>query len=394
VDRRVSREVCKLLRSLATGFERAAERYPVDLDALRRAAEVVQRHVSSGYPVPGDDLVLIETWRDAGVSVAIVHACIGSKASEALGLYISSHLGPLASYRATPYGVVVASQQRLSSAELAGILASWGDLGEVEARVLGAARSSGSYRWHLVAVAKKMGAIDRDYPFEEAVKHAKLFEGTVVGEEALRDMVYEELDLESLKDLLSRVKSGRARVVALDLLEPTPLGAEIYRGVSGFERVRSQAIPREIMAELVRRRLEEKEAVLVCIMCGYTYSARVRDLPEKIVCPSCGSVFVGVNKYGYEEARDLVRKIARNPQILRDPRALKDEEKEAISLLIRTANLVATYGRKAVLVLMGRGVGPESAAEIIASSIGDEDLYLKILEREKTYMSTRKYWGE
>jgi len=392
VDRRVSREVCSLLITLARDPGKAAERYPVDLETFRRAAEVVQRHVSSGYPLPGDGLILVEAWREAGVSMAIIHACIGSKANEALGLYISSHLGPLASYRATPYGVVVATQHRLGASELAGILRSWGDLGEVEARVIGAARSSGSYRWHLVAVAKKMGAVDRDYSFEEALKHARHFETTVVGEEALRDMVYEELDLAVLKDLLARIKSGVARVAALDLLEPTPLGAEIYRGVSGFERVRSQAIPRGILAEIVRRRLEEKEAVLVCIMCGYTYSARVRDLPEKIVCPACGSVFVGVNKYGYESARELVRKIARNPQAIRDPRALADDEKEAITMLIRTANLVASYGRKAVLVLMGRGVGPESASDIIASSRDDEDLYLKILEREKVYMSTRRYW--
>jgi ATP-dependent Lhr-like helicase len=60
--------------------------------------------------------------------------------------------------------------------------------------------------------------------------------------------------------------------------------------------------------------------------------------------------------------------------------------------LLGTANLVASYGRKAVLVLMGRGVGPESAASIIASSQDDEDLYIKILEREKKYMSTKKYW--
>jgi ATP-dependent Lhr-like helicase len=61
-------------------------------------------------------------------------------------------------------------------------------------------------------------------------------------------------------------------------------------------------------------------------------------------------------------------------------------------MLVGTANLVASYGRRAVLVLMGRGVGPESATSIIASSQDDEDLYIKILEREKKYMSTKKYW--
>ena len=392
VDRRVAREVCMMLRALSMDPGKTVDRYPVDADAMKRVLEVVERHISSGYPIPGDDLVLIESWRDSGVSIAIIHACIGSKASEALGLYISSYLGSSASYRATSYGVVVAIQGNVGARDLEKILSSWRDPGEIEARVLGAARASGAYRWHLVAVAKKMGAVDRDYPFEEALKHTRLFEDTIVGEEALRDMLYEELDLDGLRDLLLRVKDGRARIIALDLREPTPLGGELYKGISGFERVRSQSIPRSLLAELVRRRLEEKDALLVCIMCGYTYTSKVKDLPQKIECPACGSVFVGVNKYGYPSARELVRRVAKNPEILRDPKALRDDEKEALSMLVGTANLVASYGRKAVLVLMGRGVGPESAASIIASSQDDEDLYIKILEREKKYMSTKKYW--
>jgi ATP-dependent Lhr-like helicase len=392
VDRRVAREVCMMLRESLNRSTAVLERYPVDRSAMERVINIVREHVYNGYPVPGEDLVLIESWRDAGIRVSIIHACIGSRASEALGLYILSFLGPSVSYKATPYGIIVAQQFGLTSKDLERILTSWRDPEEIYSRVLGAARSSGSYRWHLVAVAKKMGAVDRDYPFEEALKHAKHFEESVVGEEALKDMLYEELDLEGLRDLLIRIREGRARIIALDLRGPTPLGAEIYRCISGFERVRSQSIPRNLVAELVRRRLEEKEAELICIMCGYSYIARVKDLPPKISCPSCGSVFVGVNKYGFQLSRDLIRRIVKNPEILRDPKALGDEEKDAITMLVRTANLVASYGKKAIVVLMGRGVGPESAADIIASSRDDEDLYVRVLEREKIYMSTKKYW--
>ncbi len=152
----------------------------------------------------------------------------------------------------------------------------------------------------------------------------------MVGEEAIGDMIYEELDLETLVKTLEEIRAGGARIVALDLERPSPLGEEIYRGVSGFERVRSRFIPRSVAAELIKRRLEEKEAQLVCIICGHTYREKVSRLPERVSCPSCGSVFVGVNKYGYEGAEDLVRRIARNPGILRDLKGLSDEEKEAI----------------------------------------------------------------
>lgn len=391
VDSRIAREVCMLYRLIASG-SKIVSSYPGDGETLKRLAEAVRRHTEIGIPLPGDGVIIIESWREHGVNMSIIHACIGSKANEALGLYISSHMPGSISYRATPYGVIIASQAFIGSRDIASILTMWRDRDEIYSRVIGSARSSGLYRWHLVAAAKKMGMVDKDVPFDEALKHARLFENTLVGEEAIGDMIYEELDLETLVKTLEEIKAGRTRIVALDLSRPSPLGEEIYRGVSGFERVRSQFIPRSIAAELIRRRLEEKEAQLVCIICGHTYREKVSRLPERVLCPSCGSVFVGVNKYGYERAEDLVRRIARNPGILRDPKGLSDDEKEAIDMLRKTANLVASYGRKAVLVLMARGVGPEAARDILANHHGDEDLYMKILEREKIYLSTRKYW--
>lgn len=390
VDRRIAREVCALLRQASEKSPRVSE-YPLDRDALERILRAVEEHVSRGFPVPGEDLVVVEAWRDAGFGVSLIHTCLGSKGNEALGLYIAGRMGS-ASYRATPYAVVIAASREISPQEILKILVSWGDENEIRERVLSFAKQSGIYRWHLAAAAKKMGIVDRDYPLDEAVKYAKHFESTIVGEEAVRDMIYEELDLEALTRLLSRIKRGVARVSVIGFGAPTPLGGEIYRGVAGFERVRSQLVPKEVLASLIKRRLEEKEARLVCIMCGSEEKARVKDLPERIACKRCGSVFVGVDEKGSLWISELVKKISRNPGLLRDPIALRDDEKEAFRLLRDSAELVANYGRRAVMTLMGRGVGPETAKRILRSSLSEEDMLAKIYEAEKNYIATKKYW--
>ncbi len=395
VDRRVAREVCSLLKLLSRGDlgrDKAASIYPAEGETLDRVASIVRDHVARGYPLPSDRLILIEGWREPGISVAVVHTCLGSRGNEALGLYISSFVGSLVSYRSTPCALVLASSKNIDVKDLAAILGSWEGEEQVISRIISSARSSGAYRWHITAAAKKMGSIDKNVSFEEAMRYVKHLEGTIVYEEAINDLIHEELDIESLLEMLRNIERGGAKIVTLDLARPTPLGEEIYRGVSGFERIRSQSIPKDLAVELVRRRLEEKDARLVCIMCGYTETKRVKDLPDRLSCPSCGSVFIGVNKYGYGGARDLVRRIALDPKILRDPRALGDDEKEVLKTLRRSADLVATYGKKAVIVMMGRGIGPEAARDILSSSISDNDLYLKILEREKIYIATKKYW--
>ena len=395
VDRKIAREVCSLFRLIASSKgvdDKAISQYPAERETLERIASLVRNHISHGYPLPGERLILIESWREPGLSIAIIHTCLGSRGNEALGLYISSFMGSSISYRATPYALILASVGNIAAKDLERILGLWEDEEKIVSRIISSARSSGAYKWYITAAAKKMGSVDRDVSIDEAMKYVGHLEGTIVYEEAINDMVHEELDIDSVLEMLGALKEGRVKIIALDLAKPTPLGEEIYRGVSGFERVRSQSIPRDLAVELIRRRLEEKEAQLICLMCGHAETKRVKDLPNSLSCPSCGSVLIGVNKYGYQGAQDLVRKIARDPRVLKDPKALGDDEKEAIKMLRRSADLVATYGKKAILVMMGRGIGPDTARDILSSSIGDDDMYLKILEKEKIYISTKKYW--
>jgi ATP-dependent Lhr-like helicase len=61
--------------------------------------------------------------------------------------------------------------------------------------------------------------------------------------------------------------------------------------------------------------------------------------------------------------------------------------------LTNEAHLVATYGKKAVVALMGRGVGPETAARILSQLRDDDIAFLRdILAAEINYARTRSFW--
>jgi len=60
----------------------------------------------------------------------------------------------------------------------------------------------------------------------------------------------------------------------------------------------------------------------------------------------------------------------------------------------RTADLVLSYGKKAVLAMSIYGVGPQTAAKILAKMHDDEEsLYRDLLEAKLKFITTRPYWG-
>ena len=80
---------------------------------------------------------------------------------------------------------------------------------------------------------------------------------------------------------------------------------------------------------------------------------------------------------------------------------LNSEEKKELKRLLKNASLVLSYGKPAVVSLVARGIGPDTAARILRrySSIQiekSEEILIKflrdILKAELNYARTRGFW--
>ena len=60
--------------------------------------------------------------------------------------------------------------------------------------------------------------------------------------------------------------------------------------------------------------------------------------------------------------------------------------------LRRSADLVIVYGKKAAITMAGHGIGPQTAARILAMLPNKEKLFKDILEAEKLFAKTKIYW--
>ena len=81
-------------------------------------------------------------------------------------------------------------------------------------------------------------------------------------------------------------------------------------------------------------------------------------------------------------------------ELAKHPEKLKTEEdKLKVKRVYRNANIVLSHGKKAVIALASRGLGPETASRVIAKLKEDEDdFYRDILRAERDYVRTRRFW--
>ena len=397
VSKSISEEVCYILREISSdGDKNALRKYNIDPSTLSIIKKTVDLHISRGYIVPDKNNIVIESWSEhSGINTIVIHACIGLKGNEALGLYLSGVMSnKQLVYSATPYGLILGAYPNIDARTIADYLYLALDKDEewLQNIIRIAAKQSNTFKWYMVSVGKKMGIIDKNVSYLDAMNYIKFWLDTLVEEEAYREMLHEEIDVDAFTSLLDKLRKGKAKIHIYNSVEPSPLSKELYLLTSNLERIKTQSIPQDLLVELIRKRLEEKKCVMVCINCGYIYEKVVKELDEKPSCPRCTSILVGPYKYRDGELEKAIKKYIKSPSIINNPKALSDKEKAIINEVRRSVELVVNYGKKAIITMMGRGIGTDTASKILSTAYSDKDLFMKIYEAEKRYIATRRFW--
>lgn len=370
------------LRELA---EELSRQYCSDPDSVMRAIAEVEEQVRAEAPVPSDVLVLVEDW---GEGIVVVHAHLGTLANRALGRLLGDALAerlllPVA-VQQDPYRVILyAHRGGLRSKDVVEELERLKGL-DLEAALRASAWRLGLFKRRLIHVARRFGAISksRDAASVSIRRLMEAFRDTPIEEEALKEFMSNDVDLEGVKCLLKWLEEGSVKLVQVCGSSPTPMTRKALERASR----RTELIPPErmhrIIVESAKARLLNEVRYLVCTGCwGWFEALRVMDLPDRPSCPKCGSRALAPLDLDERQVRRLLEK-ASGAKGRADGRALKR--------VLRMADLVQRYGKPAVFVLAGRGVEPEVAEEILRKSslIGDELTEL-VINAEKEALRKR-----
>jgi ATP-dependent Lhr-like helicase len=201
---------------------------------------------------------------------------------------------------------------------------------------------------------------------------------TPIYEEAIREVLHEDLDVDGATDVLARIQSGEIRVTVVS--GRTAIGSG---GRSAGKELLSPQNADTSVIDTVKKRITEDRVLLLCCHCTeWTRTQEVGRVPDRPECPKCGSTRVAALNPWADEVVEAVRAREKTP-----------EQEKMTRRAYRAANMVQTHGKKAVIALAARGVGPHNAAQILNKHReSEDDFYRDIIEKERQYARTKSFW--
>jgi ATP-dependent Lhr-like helicase len=382
-------------RQLAKGekpeqiVEQLSKKYPADKDTITRALQETIEHVKQGFVVPTDTRVVLEDWED----FVIVHANFGSLTNRALaqllGHLLTEKTGYTVAVQHDPYRIFIQTMGAANSERVIGLFDELKRMSEsaVQDMLTRAAVRTGLFKRRMIHVARRFGALKKWVDFSTVSLRSlmKSFEGTAIYDEALKEIFMKDLDLQRLLYVLGRLRRGEIEVAKLETQNVATPVARV-----GIERVsmKTDLIPPErmklILIESAKVRLLNEVRVFICTSCwDYLEMIRIKDLPDKPTCPKCGSSSLGVLRREEEQIRVLVEK--RGGKLTKSEQRWRDQA-------LRTAELLATYGKPAAVALAGRKLRVSDVEEIFLQEKEPTDHFFELIIEAERNALKRRFW--
>ena len=347
--------------------------YPLSSPSLARLAESVAEHIEASGCLPHARLLTLEQRRDA----VVLNSTHGSRINETLAHFLqamaSNIEGRVGRVLVDPYRITL----QVPGLTPAGVV-EWLTETPPEAfddLVRLSIPNSRQLRARLVQVCKVFGVLHAGVDPRKVNLSGILtrYRGTPLVDEALDKLFSERMDIDGTTDLLRAIQAG---AVELRMTAPGALGIS-PRGQRDLLLPNWSATE---VRERLKNRLVNERVVLVCLRCKDWMRFRVERYAEKHHRCACGGTMLACAREGLEA---------------RLKEWVADDDPAVRNRMQRNAELVQLRGKEAILCLLARGVGPDTATRILRRvPAGDEEMLLKTIhEAELQYARTRRFWG-
>lgn len=241
------------------------------------------------------------------------------------------------------------------------------------------AKSSPLFTWRIYQVAQRFGAISRGTRISKSIVEA--FSDSLVGREALNEVLYRDYDKTSFTRLTSDLWNGRISVKCRVLGE---LGDHHSELIKYIEIPRVKDIKTfdffYFWERLLRRRIH-----LICIGCRYHREDTVKEILklDEYSCPRCRRATLTIVKGDASEELKIIEKLVKNIKLNREEQKIRDDLAERAVLLYR-------YKKLALLAFSTLGVGTREAVTLINKALQEADIYLELYEVEKKFLERKR----
>lgn len=383
----VAQNVAKLRNEIASlpgktrndKVKEIVKRYPISSDVALKMVKTIEKQ--KGFIVPSGDKIVAEYWEDH----VVLHTHFGSLVNETIGRVLASLLtNKIGSVglQTDPYRIMIklpGYQYKEVVETLLGM-----DPKEIRPILEMTLPNEELFTWRFIHVSQRLGMIAKNADYGKAYfrKIIEVYFKQPPYLEALNEIFQEKLDVEKSEEIMGRIKSGKIKIKTIQGL--SPLGEA---GLSRkYEIVAPKKPDREIFG-MFRNRLLKTKTGLVCTHCGEIFaSCTVENVPPEIKCRNCGAKLIGYAPHRYvKEASKLIKKSLSGKK-------LDNEEDKHMKMISDSSGIIISHKRDAVICLAGRGVGVKTAGRILRKGVKGDDLLKEILEAEKQFAKTKRFW--
>ncbi len=324
------------------------ERLNINRETIERIVQKIINHLSTGKPLPSDTRVVVENI--GGIN--IIHVMLGTLGNKTLSKILSEHLssklGIAIREYADPYAIALESDpcidpEKIREAIIELSRFSKEELEELIARTM---IKSGAFKRRFIHVARRFNAIPKDADPSSISITALIeaFKGTPVIEEAAKEYMSKDVDIDAVIRFLEKVNKNQIEIVITSNKEPSPLSREILERISGKFEISGPENQKMMLKLTFRSRIMSESIAVICLNCLHCKVGTVRELLDKdLRCEKCGSDNLGILKVTEDKALKIVEDIRRGSR-----------RQEIVSIkktLEKTSTLLKKYGRKTLLAL-------------------------------------------
>ena len=354
---------------------------------LKLSNQVLQNSLSTLGVIPDSNNIVIES--SVPKNIVVIHSMFGTKVNNTiaclLSTILSSQLGYMVETRSDPYRIMLTSNARIGKAHIENVFK---DSYEFESVIIASFTGTHVMNWKVWAVAKRFGMVNKEALYDKKVARLiyERYSKTPISKESIRELIHDKYDIEKTTKVFQSIQNGCCRIHWNEITEFSDLAQPILEHHAKFS-ANPLSVERGII-ELVKERLEKTKHRLICIRCAkWERTIDTLQIPENLFCPVCRSRLITATFWSDNELAKIISKRLKGSK-------LQPEEEHRFDRAWKVASLINNFGKKALIVLAGYGVGADAAARILRNYIDDDGIYKSVYEAERQYVMTRGFWND
>ncbi|MFZ0648373.1 MAG: DEAD/DEAH box helicase, partial [Nitrososphaeraceae archaeon] len=335
-------------------------------NALKLSSNIIDQTLEVLDLIPDSSTIIVES--SISKNTLVIHSTFGTKVNNTIAALmstiLSSQLGYVVETRADSYRIVLSSSVRIGKGL---VEAFFNDVYDIEAVLIASMTGTHNINWKVWMVSKRFGIVNKEVVYDKRI--ARLiydrYSKTPVSKESIRELIHDKYDLDRTQNIFDMVKKKNINLLWKEVNEFSQLSRPILEHSTKFS-ANPLSIEKGVI-ELIKERLEKTKHRLICIRCGrWQNLLQTKEVSDRLSCPLCHSrLLTSTSQFDNELNMIITRKLSGGE--------LSAPDNHKFNRAWKVASLINNFGKRALVVLAGHGIGADGAARILRNYEEDSE---------------------